>query len=452
VTDYSTLLSTLAESAAAIVAIVGGFLVSRLVQLSSEREGLRRQLRQSRDELSHTDAVYTVAHDYRLGNSEEAFFGWVIDDLVRSDLVSLDASTLLDEHIPRGSTREEMSEYLDLLIDRVAAAKSNVGALLQPTDDDGLEMEDLRDRGLGFEDSEEEIYIALLAFVVESLPRRTRGFGQFAMNGLSFPHIVSPAIQSTELRRLDESIREEQELQSRRALLRSNVERLKAEMERIGHPNGVTPAIVILGIYSLFGILAPVAALAIAPNSLATWVVWSLIGLFAVGLFAVLFYIFWYARSLNTPEPGRPLAYLPEPGPQRGRHQRCLFGRRGMPAHDRPGEAIDDERDINEPAPRSHIREVRDPSPVRGSRGEVPVEEVGSAIGMLVWDRGANPATSNQPVHALQPHQPVDLPGAGPVALPTQPRRHLPTPIQRFRFRVSRSQRVDDGRISDVAS
>jgi hypothetical protein len=34
--------STLAESAAAIVAIVGGFLVSRLVALSSEREGLRR--------------------------------------------------------------------------------------------------------------------------------------------------------------------------------------------------------------------------------------------------------------------------------------------------------------------------------------------------------------------------------------------------------------------------
>jgi hypothetical protein len=42
--DEGSLLATLAQSSAAVVAIVGGFLVSRLVQLSSEREGLRRQL------------------------------------------------------------------------------------------------------------------------------------------------------------------------------------------------------------------------------------------------------------------------------------------------------------------------------------------------------------------------------------------------------------------------
>jgi hypothetical protein len=42
--DEGSLLGTLAQSAASVVATVGGFLVSRLVQLSSEREGLRRQL------------------------------------------------------------------------------------------------------------------------------------------------------------------------------------------------------------------------------------------------------------------------------------------------------------------------------------------------------------------------------------------------------------------------
>src|SRR5665213_3686378 len=41
--DWNWLLSTTAQSAAALVAIVGGFLVTRLVTLSADREALRRR-------------------------------------------------------------------------------------------------------------------------------------------------------------------------------------------------------------------------------------------------------------------------------------------------------------------------------------------------------------------------------------------------------------------------
>ena len=40
------LLATMAQSAAALVAIVGGFLVSRVVTLSSERQGLEQRGRE----------------------------------------------------------------------------------------------------------------------------------------------------------------------------------------------------------------------------------------------------------------------------------------------------------------------------------------------------------------------------------------------------------------------
>lgn len=58
--DPGWLLSSLAQSTAAVVAIVGGFLVSRLVQLSSEREGLRRQLQHTLDELAHVNKAYAA--------------------------------------------------------------------------------------------------------------------------------------------------------------------------------------------------------------------------------------------------------------------------------------------------------------------------------------------------------------------------------------------------------
>jgi hypothetical protein len=69
VPDPNSLLATLAQSSAAIVAIVGGFLVSRLVALSSEREGLRRQLESTRDRLRQVEGLFEEAHAYRFDNS-----------------------------------------------------------------------------------------------------------------------------------------------------------------------------------------------------------------------------------------------------------------------------------------------------------------------------------------------------------------------------------------------
>ena len=59
--DPNWLLSTLAQSTAAVVAIVGGFLVSRLVQLSSEKEGLRRRGANAQDELRQVTKLFEAA-------------------------------------------------------------------------------------------------------------------------------------------------------------------------------------------------------------------------------------------------------------------------------------------------------------------------------------------------------------------------------------------------------
>jgi hypothetical protein len=47
------MLATVAQSAAALVAIVGGLLVSRAVQLNSERENLVRTAEDLHREISH---------------------------------------------------------------------------------------------------------------------------------------------------------------------------------------------------------------------------------------------------------------------------------------------------------------------------------------------------------------------------------------------------------------
>ena len=67
---------------------------------------------------------------------------------------------------------------------------------------------------------------------------------------------------------MDEAIRDEQDLRSRKAILEGEVMRVKREIDIIGRPTGVTSAIIILAIYSVLGIVAPVIVMGLA---LDTW-------------------------------------------------------------------------------------------------------------------------------------------------------------------------------------
>lgn len=302
--ESASLLATLAQSSAAIVAIVGGFLVSRLVQLSSEREGLRRQLQHVADELTQVAHAYDAAHAYRLINSRRAFFGWVIEDLVKADLSSLDRDDLLGDNIPRGSSEQEMRPYLESIILDVETARERVARYIEPEDHSGLGLEDLRQRGLLVSDPEVDLYEHVVDALADRLPQRRDYLGHSGLL-LRTPMLPDPVGRSTESRRLDESIRDEGDLRSRKEGLEIVRDRLDEELDRIGRPVGVVSAIVILSVYSLLGIVSPVVVMALGMESLAVWVIWLLVVLFVVGLFAVLGYIYWYTRTLSGGSPGR---------------------------------------------------------------------------------------------------------------------------------------------------
>lgn len=298
--ESDSLLATLAQSSAAIVAIVGGFLVSRLVQLSSEREGLRRQLQHTGDELTQVTRDYDEAHQYRLGNSEHTFFGWVIEDLAGADLDTLDRVALLADNIPRGSSEEEMRPYLDAVVLNVETARKRAAEYIESDDTASLRLSDLRDRGLVVSDGEEDLYEHVVDAIAARLPARRNYLG--SVDSLLRSSMISdPVGRSTDLRRLDESIRGEQDLWSRKLTLEAVRDRLTLELDRIGRPVGVVSAIVILSIYSLLGIVTPVVVMATGVDPLAAWAHWLLVALFIAGLFAVLGYIYWYARTLSAP-------------------------------------------------------------------------------------------------------------------------------------------------------
>ncbi len=296
--DADVLLATLAQSTAAVVAIIGGFLVSRLVALSSERDGLRRQKTTAEAHLLSVAADYRAAHTVRLEYSRANF-----EDSVLSDVVNrkLDPQALLRDRVPRGSSTEEMRPVLEALIARVIDANKAIRAKLKQSDDERVDLDDLVNRGLVVPASEQDIYDHVMYQLrTEELPSQT--FQGFPLNlgATIFPpmHVDPGGIAA---RRLDESIRDEQNLLGRKVGLEQEVERLASEIELIGRPVGVTSAIGILAAFSFVGIAAPLVVMVLNLPTLEAWLEWWMLGAFLVGLAAVLGYILWYARTLSDP-------------------------------------------------------------------------------------------------------------------------------------------------------
>lgn len=299
--DPVSLLSTLSQSTAAMVAIIGGFLVSRLVALSSEREGIVRQLNAARQRLKLRMAEYKPAHKYRLRNSIAKMEEWLLDSLIdeRDKTKDQELSEIVD--IPRGSSLKEMLPYAKKVQAKVDQAFEDVLALVKDSDNDLMDFDELVRRGLSFLDDDRNLYERVGWAVINSLP------------GTTYSSIMSPARQSQrallsykpphaheiEMRRLDESIREEQELHAQVVADEHEVRRLERELGAFSQPVGVTPAIWILCTFSLLGIMAPLLVMAFWSGPVPHWVIICLIVGFGVGLAAVLGYIGWYKHAIS---------------------------------------------------------------------------------------------------------------------------------------------------------
>ncbi len=103
---------------------------------------------------------------------------------------------------------------------------------------------------------------------------------------------------------------------------------------------------------------------------------------------------------------------------RRGDHGGVLHAR-CVPADDRAGEAVDHERHVDEPGPRSAVGEVGDPFPVRRLGGEVPIEQVWRSPTVLAAERGPVPAAADDTGQALGAHESVDGAGGDLVAAQT---------------------------------
>lgn len=299
--DPSTLLSALSQASAVLVAIIGGFLVSRLVAISSEREGIRRLVDAAVGRIVHIEADLEDAQRIRFDRAKSSFYGVAVEKLLEEPALDLDA--LIQDHLPRGTTEEELRPYAVALRQRVQNAVQAINLKLRKGDTKNLDLADLVERGLEITDADQDIYEQAFKHRRAFLPNPPAISILGSRDLLDYTNLASAlrpgwAI-AAEVRHRDEEIRAEADLRTQLRAAVAERDRLDEELARVGKPVGVAAAMWMLGVLSL-GILVPLVMMAFEPKGLDVLAKIVLLGSFVIGLAAILWYVGWFWLKIGS--------------------------------------------------------------------------------------------------------------------------------------------------------
>ena len=264
-TDPNWLLATMAQSAAAMVAVIGGFLVSRIITLSVERQSLDRRSRELEEKTVEVETALCLARERRQAMSWDWFVDLAATACAQARGKIPDAE-LAGIYPIREVSESEMLAMACKLNEKMRAVFEQVASAENP-----LELDIPR--------RQEGIYQA--AFIVLEVNWRpgSQGFSAFD--------------------RYDRLIGEENRLATDLAVLERERNFFEQELDRVTPPKGLGLGVGVLGYLTAVGVIAPVVALAMlpVPSTAASRLV--LVALFVSGLAILFAYLIYAVRQLR---------------------------------------------------------------------------------------------------------------------------------------------------------
>jgi hypothetical protein len=316
IADVNWLLSALAQATAAMIAIVGGLLVSRYVSLHAEQQGARRRV----EDLSRREEEASVA----LASARERLDAYYVDDVLDDDDVLEEilrkelkptARDILDAIDYDGD--ELNSDILNAQIEVIASEMATaIGVLLELVPEDGGDDEWAtfrRKHGINVERRNvwEWVYGRICDERRRAAAEAARKANPWQSSTLDLARMARLSLPSSSFA-THRLIRNQQELAQIGALKErvsaSEIEvralnqerRLAVETyEATRQPEGFTLALRVLTILAVAGMGPPVILMGFAPMSLPGLVRAVVIAFFTLGVGLLLRFLFVYAAFLR---------------------------------------------------------------------------------------------------------------------------------------------------------
>ena len=274
--DINTLLSTIAACSATIVAIVGGFIVSRLISVNTEREEIQIKLSETNGEIEYKENRINELKSELDASSAEDFIEDHIAELIEEKPIEL----IFEQNPKPGYNINDIKPYWEYALVTLSKLYTEISSESLKLNEDGVPVE------LAKELSKEDYYICKL--IVRELNRQV---GTFNCASLGISNRNSPSYnkRSSEVTILKESIKW-LSLQKEQLTIRSKI---------LQKPKGMLGGLVIFAGFSLVGIILPLILIPFPEiedyNFLLIYKA-AVIGLFALGLLFVFLYLISFLK------------------------------------------------------------------------------------------------------------------------------------------------------------
>lgn len=293
--DPNPLLTTTATAAAALVAIVGGLLVSRVINLASERSGLEQRLTDLRARLT---SAQTRSDDF-----EERLLRWDVREVLvegRQQFAEggdLEIEAMLDEAgVER--TVEDVRPFVEAEAERYNAIREHLAPEFAEGHP-GVSFDELRGSGvIAIDRDDEDAYELVWNVLEKENPKpRKRGLYGLDLDVLSagvldsnwrIVHTMRSTAEATEHATLR---RDADEARHQVDALNVQIEQTELAISRVARPKGVSGGLFVLGYMTLTGVIVPLGLMAAGLTSMNTAGAGGVVALFASGVGLLMAYV-----------------------------------------------------------------------------------------------------------------------------------------------------------------
>ncbi len=286
--DLTPMLTTIASCSATIVAILGGFISSKLISINTEKSEVNCRIDEIKEELEYLNKIYT--EDLYNSNKEYAL------SFIRDNVDELLEKTPLKV---MGSIRKEerpILSYDDMLPfwDRALNLLSNLANEYE-YNSEGVPISYAKKE----DDFDYEIYL-IIRKRVEKLQKKKKcsedSFGMLSSLNIDIDDLItSDAV-------VGNSILEEQNL----AHTKNKIDYLELELRQkqnrikfLQYPKGMSLGVIIFTLFSIFGIIVPLLYVPFSTYEHTVYVKYAIffIGAFSSCIIATIAYFIWLLKQ-----------------------------------------------------------------------------------------------------------------------------------------------------------
>lgn len=289
-TDPNWLYSSMAQSTAALVAIVGGFIVSRVIALSSERTGFLRREQEVSSRLARVTGKWEEVSTEVL---QTAFDWYCADSLApRSDL----AGEPRPEYRPLGVSDADFNLMRENLAAQMVRAREAVHQRYPQPSFPPTDLARLHENGVATEGVRDDVLVAVAKEVAGA--RRPLGALDRVLRLTDYPTL---AVRSEgAVRRQEAAIALRDRLASQLIALEEEAGLIQEALVRLGQPQGLTAAFVVLFAFSTTGLFMPLTLMALRPVPDSTAIRFGAVMAFLVGVSVLFSYLIQLVRQLSA--------------------------------------------------------------------------------------------------------------------------------------------------------